>query len=139
MKLTKNWTLEELVNNEFIQKIGARTNDFLHPELAPTLQKLRDKFGAIVVNGTFNGNIYTESGLRSPATPIGAKMSSHRFGCAADLKFYDTTPEKVQDYIVRHQSEYPTIKRMEDAKVTVSWLHVEVTTKRVGNIYIFKP
>jgi len=139
MKLSENFSLEELVHPVFIEKIGARSADFLHPELVPTLQRLRDRFGAMVVNGTFSGNVYTESGLRLPNGVIGAKLSAHRFGTAADLKFYDTTPEKVQDYIIKHQSEFPTIKRLEDAKVTVTWLHCEVSVKRVGAIYVFKP
>ncbi len=139
MKLSENFSLEEMVAPEFIERIGARSADFLHPELVPTLQKIRDKFGAIVVNGTFNGKVFTESGLRAPTTTTGARYSAHKFGTAADLKFYDTTPEEVQEYIIRHQSDFPNIKRMESAKVTISWLHIETTYKRVGNIYVFQP
>jgi len=72
-------------------------------------------------------------------TDVGAKLSSHRFGTGFDLEFYDATPEQVQNDIVRHQSEYPTISRMENATVTVTWLHIEVTKYRNNNIYVFKP
>jgi len=116
MKLTDNFSLSELVSPEIIEVVGDRAADFLHAELATTLQRLRDKFGAIIVNGTFRGRAFTESGLRHPKSRTGAKLSSHRFGTAADCKFYDITPVEAYDYIIRHQSEFPTIRRMEDAK-----------------------
>lgn len=139
MKLTDNFSLSELVHPDIIERIGDRAADFLHPQLPTTLQALRDKFGAITVNGTFRGKTFTDSGLRHPKSKVGAKLSSHRFGTAADLKFYEITPIEVQEYIVRHQNEFPAIRRMEDAKVTVTWLHIETTFLRKGNIYVFKP
>ena len=139
MKLTDNFALSELVDPDILERVGDRGADFLHPELAPTLQRLRDRFGAITVNGTYRGQTFTESCLRHPKSRTGASLSAHRFGAAADCKFYNTTPEEVQDYIIRHQSEFPTIRRMEDAKITVTWLHIECCSKRVGKIYIFKP
>ncbi len=139
MKLTDNFDLEELVHPEIIERVGDRAADFLHPELPPTLQLLRDKFGAIVVNGSYLGKTFTSSGLRLPKGAVGANLSAHKFGTAADLKFYATSPEEVQDYIVQNQAEFPTIRRMEAASVTVTWLHIEVTMIRKGDIYIFKP
>jgi len=111
VKLTDNFSLSELVAPEIIEVVGDRSADFLHTELAPTLQRLRDKFGAIIVNGTFRGRTFTESGLRHPKIRTGAKLSSHRFGTAADCKLYDITPVEAYDYIIRHQSEFPTIRR----------------------------
>ncbi len=139
MKLSKNFSLIELVHPDIVERVGDRAADFLHPELVPMLQRLRDMFGSIVVNGQFNGGTFTNSGLRLPNGTVGAKLSSHRFGTACDLKFTDTTPEEVQEYINDNQDDFPTIRRMENASVTITWLHIEVTGKRVGNIYTFNP
>lgn len=138
MRLTTSFQLSELVDPDILERVGDRAADFLHPELAPTLQKLRDRLGAISVNGTFNGKTFTESGLRHPKTRTGASLSAHRFGTAADCKFYEATPIEAQRYILKHADEFPYITRMENADVTVTWLHLEVG-KRKGSIYVFNP
>lgn len=138
MRLSANFTLSELVAPDIIDTVGNRAADFLHPELVPTIQRLRDEFGSIVVNGTYNGQTFTESGLRSPKTRTGAALSAHRFGVACDLKFYGTTPEGVQRHILKHASKYPCITRIENAEITKSWLHIEVGDRN-GAIYVFNP
>ena len=138
MRLTTSFLLSELVDPDILERVGDRAADFLHPELAPTLQKLRDRFGAICVNGTFRGKTFTESGLRHPKARTGASLSSHRFGTAADCKFYEATPIEVQRYILKHADEFPHITRMENAEVTVTWLHIEIG-KRKSSIYVFNP
>ena len=107
-------------------------------KIVPTLEAIRARFGAIVVNGTYKGKRFTNSGLRLPDSDIGAKLSAHKFGTACDCKFYDATPLEVQNYIIRHQSEFPNITRLENAMTTVTWLHVEVG-KRKGSINVFYP
>jgi len=58
----------------------------------------------------------------------------------ADCKFYDATPIKVQKYLLEHQDDFPYIVRMEDAKITKTWLHVEVGKRPLGQkIKVFKP
>ena len=141
MKLTKNFTLEELVHKDIIAKVGDRSADFLHIALAPTLQAMRDKFGSIVVNGMYKGKEFTRSGLRRPHGRIGAMLSAHKFGCAADCKFTDITPIEVQKYIMDHQDEFPYITRLENALITETWLHVETGSKRKKgqSINVFNP
>lgn len=138
MKLTANFKLKELVHPDIINRVGDRAADFLHPELANTLQALRDRFGSIVVNGKYKGKEFTSSGLRLPYGKVGAILSSHKFGCAADCKFVDIEPIDVQNYIIQHQDEFPSITRLENALVTKTWLHVE-TGVRENSIRVFNP
>ena len=138
MQLTDNFSLDELVSSDIIETVGERAADFLHPELAPTLQKLRNRFGSIIVNGTFRGKIFNNSGLRHPKSSIGATLSAHRFGTAADCKFYEYAPVEIMRYITNHAGEFPHITRMENAEITQTWLHIEVGERR-GHIYIFNP
>jgi hypothetical protein len=139
MRLSTHFTLDELVHPDIITKVGDRAADFLHPELVPTLEAIRARFGAIAVNGIYKGKTFSHSGLRLPDSPIGANLSSHKFGCSCDCKFYGETPQAIQKYIIRNQSEFPHISRMENADVTVTWLHIEVTSKRNKSIKVFNP
>jgi len=140
MKLAPNWFLHELVHPDILDRIGDRAADFLNPNLAPTLQSIRDKFGVMVVNGMYSGKLFTSSGLRLPHGHVGAMLSSHKFGCAADCKFMGVKPIDVQSYIINNQDEFPYISRMESALVTKTWLHIETQTeKREGSIHVFNP
>lgn len=138
MKLSDHFNLDELVHSDIIEVVGDRSADFLHPELIPTLEAIRARFGPIVINGTYKGKEFTDSGLRLPNGNVGAKLSAHRFGTACDCKFYDATPLEVQNYIIRHQSEFPNITRLENAMTTVTWLHCEIG-KRKGSIKVYYP
>ncbi len=135
MRVSNNFELSEFINPEILAKVGDRALDFLHPELIPTCQALRDKFGAIMVNG----GGFVDSGLRTPYGSVGAALSAHRFGCAADLKFATAHPIDVQNYIIAHQNEFPHITRLENAIVTVSWLHVETGDRGDKPIKVFNP
>ena len=141
MKLTKNFKLQELVHPDIYHKIGDRCADWLNPNLAPTLESIKELIGggSITVNNwLWNGN-FESSGLRKP-DDIGAQLSSHKFGCAADCKFKTITPVVVQRLILDNQDDFPYISRLEDAGITKTWLHCEVSTnERVGDIKIFKP
>ena len=64
MKLTTNFQLQELVHPEIYAKVGERCADWLHHDLAPTLQQLRDDFGPIEVNTWVWGGAFVDSGLR---------------------------------------------------------------------------
>jgi len=49
-------------------------------------------------------------------------------------------PIAVYDKILLEQDKHPFIRRMEDANVTRTWLHIEISTlERSGVIYTFKP
>ena len=140
MQLSKNFTLEELVNPVLLDRVGERCADWLNPNLVPTLQALRDTIGTpITVNDWHRGGIYKNSGLRAPNCNEGALFSTHKGGCAADPKF-TIEASKVYYHILNNQDKYPYISRMENIEHTPTWCHIEVSTnKRVGDIVIFNP
>ena len=138
MKLSKNFSLSELVHPDIIAKVGNRSADFLHPMAVGTLQALRDEFGSITVNGMFNGQVFKDSGLRLPHGHVGANLSSQKFGCGFDLKFSNRKPIEVQNHIILNQSDYPYITRIENALVTKTWLHLEIG-ERTNSIKVFNP
>jgi len=146
-KLTTNFALEEMVHPTIFNTIGDRAADFLNVNLAPTAQFLKEFLTehlghneSITVNDWAWGGNFKSSGLRLPAGLVGAKLSAHRFGTAIDCKFKHLTPVEVQDLIMSNQDKFIFISRMENAKVTKTWLHLETcTNKRTGNIKVFNP
>lgn len=145
MKLTANFMLQELVHPDIFHKVGTRCADFLHPELANTCQDIKDYIGnylghneSVTINSWMWNGHFESSGLRKP-DDIGAQLSSHKFGCAVDMKFKTISPLEVQELILANPDKFKHISRMEDASITKTWLHCEVTSNRVGDIKVFKP
>ena len=140
MKLSKNLSLHELVHPDFIEVLGDRAALSICPKLIDTIQALRDQLQSpIKINDWHKGGKFKNSGLRILHSPVGSKISMHKTGHAADLKF-KVSPEKVYYHILNNPDKYPYITRMENIEHTASWLHIEAgDEKRAGNIEIFNP
>ncbi len=142
MKISKHFDLRELVNPEIFNHpaIGERALDFININAVPTLEVLRGEFGPITINDWSTGGNYKNSGLRSPNSGVGAPLSAHRFGTGFDPKFKDHEAEYVYFHILNNQDKYPFIRRMENAEITKTWLHIEISTnKREDDIIVFNP
>jgi len=142
MKVSDHFDLRELVSPEIYNRTNIldRAFDFINVNAPGTLEYIRSIFGSVTINTWHVGGNYKNSGLRSPDSSVGSKYSSHRFGCGFDLKFADSTPIDVYNYILSTPESFPFIRRMEDANKTVTWLHIEISTKpRQGDIYTFSP
>lgn len=138
MKLTTNFQLHEFVHPDHIEILGDRSADWLNPNLATTVQDLRDLVGQITICDWYWGGRFKDSGLRL-ITSVGAAFSAHKGGCAADLKFKNRSPIDVQEMIMENQYKFPYISRMENAEITKTWLHCEVSTNRNKAIKIYNP
>lgn len=139
LKISSDFQLQEYIHPDVFGRIGNRSQDFLHPSLAPTVQRLRDAFGPITINDWLWGGDFKFSGLRPPDSDVGAFYSSHRFGCAADLKFADIDAEEVQQAILGEPHLYGDITRMENTQATPTWLHLEVGVRNGFPIKVFTP
>lgn len=141
MKISEHFDIRELVHPDIYNHpaIGDRCADFIHPNAKYALEDLREVFGAITVNDWMIGGRYEDSGLRLPGGSVGSPLSAHRFGCAFDLKFAQATPAEVFYHVLNNQRNFPLISRMESADYTPTWLHVEITTRRYGDIIVFNP
>ncbi len=139
MKLTPNFQLQEFVHADIYNVMGDRCVNALNGMLANTCQDLRDEFGPITINDWMWGGKFVYSGLRPPNSDIGAEFSAHRFGFAADLKFKDITAIEVQEAILKERRKFPYIIRIENAKITKTWLHIETSEKRSTDIRVFNP
>lgn len=112
---------------------------FIDIRIVLVAQKLREKFGAI----TINGGVFNLSGYRPFDCKTGAKYSQHKFGRALDLKFHKegVSPESVQKYIIENQEEFIKLglTRIENAEITKTWLHIDCMFTGLNEILIFNP
>lgn len=140
--ISENFDVRELVHPNIYNhpNIGDRCADWLHINLAPTLEAIRANFVEVItVNDWHRGGIFKSSGLRDRRDPVGGEYSSHYHGVAADCKFKRNTPKQIFDEIMKNQKKYPFITRIENINATPSWLHIEVGRGRIGNIIVFSP
>ena len=120
MKLTENFSLEEMLASEIAARKGLdnTTNATEIANLVRTaglLEQVRKVVGKpIIIN----------SGFRSKAVndAVGSKdTSQHRIGCAADIRVPGMTPREVVDAIVKSDIPYDQVIREFD-----SWTHISV-------------
>ena len=123
MKLTPNFTLEELTQSETAERKGLDNTPNKEVKanlvrLARFLEEIRRVLGRpIMVNSAY----------RSPEvnTAIGSKPTSqHCIGCAADIKVPGLTPDNIVKEILKTNLEYDQLIREFD-----SWVHISIPNK----------
>lgn len=137
----KFFSIRELVCPEYLDAYpeGVLWSRF-SPDRLRVLDRIREDFGPVVINGRFGGQVFTESGARAHGTDTGAPLSMHKLWAAFDLKFTETTPLAVQGAILSDPARYAPVTRMEDARITATWLHIDFGNPALdGGIYLFRP
>lgn len=127
--------LQELVDPETYEKLGARSWIVLDPRAVITLDQLRARFGYCTVNDWNTGGELRYRGFRSPQCKVGADRSQHRFGRAFDCTF-ETSAYVVREYILANRKEFPHLTTLEDE---VSWVHFDVRDHGGSGIQLVKP
>jgi len=113
----------ELVDPLTYKQYGQSAWQFLDPRLLITIDKLRAVFGPATINNWKWGGKFKWSGLRTPECRIGAKMSQHRFGRAADMKFKNISAKEIRKAI---KSDPMWTKYIHCVENKVNWLHIDV-------------
>lgn len=90
------------------------------------------------INGNYQGNLFSYSGVRSKDCLIGAKYSTHKDGTTFDIKCVHLD---ILLALVKTYSELYQIKRIENPDITVprGWLHIEFSELSTGTLLIFDP
>jgi len=139
-KLSNNFYLDELVPPELYLQFGHKAHWFIRIEVVYILQRLRNRFGPLIVNNWSDGGKITakeflelpefeslkrfsESGFRLPTTLTGAPLSFHKYGAAADPKFLKATVENIKENIIKDFHYYQEVGLTTIEKNTTNWLH----------------
>jgi hypothetical protein len=136
MKVTKNFSAQELVDKIVITSRGISAIQLIDIRIVNVAQWLRDYLGEeIVINNWNTGGPYHESGLRDPFSKTGAKWSQHKFGRALDLKFEKTTPEAVRQIIRDNWETLKALGLTTIEKDTPTWVHIDCRYTGMDELY----
>lgn len=140
MKVSKYFEDNELLPPESLAA-GKTVAELIDPKLLVVLDAIRETYGPTIVNGTFRGHKYVNSGYRSPKCKEGAPKSQHRLGKAADCKFANHTVQEVYADILKNEQKWLALglTTLENINATPSWLHVCVTPTNLKKIRIINP
>jgi len=123
MKLTPNFSLEELTHSETAERLGLDNTPNADVKanltrLARFLEEVRRVLGRpIMVNSAYRSQEVNKS--------IGSKPTSqHCIGCAADIKVPGLTPDNIVKEILKTNLEYDQLIREFD-----SWVHISIPNK----------
>ena len=120
MQLSEHFSLAELTTSEIAVRKGLDNlpDDIALQNLGRLAQKLEE------VRKVLGKPIIINSAYRSPEVNSavgGVKTSQHCFGCAADIKVPDMTPDAVVRAIIASKIQYDQLIREFD-----SWTHISI-------------
>jgi len=105
-----------------------------------TSQRLRERYGRMIMNDYHWGGIHQERGYRNFYTKTGALFSQHKFGRGGDSKFSDVTPDEIREDIQKHPDDetFEFITCIEEA---IGWFHFDTRNwdKTKSGILIVRP
>lgn len=118
---------QEWVPRSIFEAFGpARSFQFLDDRILITGDRLRKRYGPILLNTWHLGGPRDSCGFRRPDDPEGAPLSMHKLGKAGDFHFGDVSLEEVREELRAHPElevfEFVTRVEMN----TPSWLHLDV-------------
>jgi len=123
MKLTPNFSLEELTHSETAERLGLDNTPSEDVKanltrLARLLEDIRRVLGRpIMVNSAYRSQEVNKA--------IGSKPTSqHCIGCAADIRVPGLTPDNIVKEILKTNLEYDQLIREFD-----SWVHISIPNK----------
>ena len=123
MKLTPNFSLEELTHSETAERLGLDNTPSEDVKanltrLARLLEDIRRVLGRpIMLNSAYRSQEVNKA--------IGSKPTSqHCIGCAADIKVPGLTPDNIVKEILKTNLEYDQLIREFD-----SWVHISIPNK----------
>ncbi len=135
--LTKYFKVQEFVPKEIYAMYGEGSIRFINPDIVRIANLVRERMGVPV---TINGAGFNESGFRMPDTKTGARLSSHKRGCAIDVRgSFD--PKKLYKDIVDNYAVYREagLTTVEDIAHTPTWVHLSCEWTGKDELTIVKP
>lgn len=140
ISIAKYFKLEELVPAEVITNYqGDRMNLWLlfDSRVIWTNDKLRMRYGKMVMNTYFWGGSNQYRGFRPWNAGVGAELSQHKFGRASDLVPVSISVEEIRQDIRAHPDldEFKYIRAVEN---NTNWLHYDVRNW-IGPVLFINP
>ena len=144
MYTPQHFGIKELVPKTLYSHYQSRGDAFLFQvvfdeRLLKLIDRIRDQFGPMTANDWSWGGTNQYRGFRPPDCNIGAKLSQHRFGRAADLIPKNITSGEIRKEIIANQNS-SNWKDIGGLEMNISWLHIDVRSRTNPNkINLFYP
>ena len=141
MYIPAHFSIEELVPPLVYEQRGERAWQLLDDRLLMTIDAMRDRFGAMVINTWHSKKLQKYFGYRqySGLRTVGFYMdvygddrgyekyfnsySQHKYGRAFDALFAQYEAEEVRRIVREEQGRFPYLRAMEN---NVSWFHGDI-------------
>lgn len=104
-----------------------------------TLQRLRKKYGSIIINNWKWGGSLQLCGWRPFDTITGSYLSQHKFGRAFDCHFKNTTAEEVREDLKKNYTTDSTYQYITCIEENISWFHFDTRAWYDGKPLIVYP
>lgn len=134
----------EMVPRHVFYKYEKRGADYLwtilfDERLLRSIDTIREQFGPMTVNDWHIGGNNELRGYRPPSCVIGADLSQHRFGRAADLIPSRADADEIRNDIIEDQMGRP-YRYIGGLEMKISWLHIDVRQRNpLNEIWQFNP
>ncbi len=139
MKISDHFHLEELVPKAIFEQYGARSKWFIDPQLIVAIEWIRTRYGkAMTINNWSNGGSFQNRGFRTPTTTVGARLSQHKFGRAADFNIDGMTSQEVFTDLVGISEQLP-FTTIENVAYTPTWSHIDCRWTGGDSLLIVAP
>lgn len=140
--VSKYFDIRELVPQSVFKAYGDDSIWFIDPRLVKVLDAIRGHFKApVTINNWHTGGTYQNRGYRLPNTTVGASLSQHKFGRAADINIKGYTPQSIYKEILANETLFLCLglTTLEDIEMTPTWNHLDVRNTGLDRILIVKP
>lgn len=130
--LTKYFKAEELLPK------GVTDTSKLKPALLRLIDEVREILGVpCTINNYHKGGTRQWCGLRTPECTVGAPLSQHRLGNAADLHPVGLSAEDARAKI-KEAVAAGKLKDLGGVELDVSWVHVDCRPRVNNKVLYFK-
>jgi hypothetical protein len=125
----KYFQLYELLPRDFYEEnkhLGDRLWLIFDQRMLWTLDQIREHYGKIIVNDWYWGGDNEYGGWRPFDCEVGAALSQHKFGRAADPKPQECTAEEIRQDVKNASSISHIFKYITCIEEGVPWFHFDV-------------
>jgi hypothetical protein len=134
-----NFKIEELISKTMFNRYGEKCWMFFDSRLLWTIDKIREKYGSVIINNWLWGGTFEQRGFRE-SNAIGAQNSQHKFGRAVDFHLKSMNCKEMRDLIKAkpNNEEFQYITAIEDFE-NMNWVHIDVRNwnKKENGLLIF--
>lgn len=129
---SKYFDIREFVDKKTWDMLGHKSAWMIDPKIVAVCDLLREKIGLPVKINTWHyakkgQPVYVDSGFRAKWSNVGAMLSQHRTGRAADVKVDGIKPVQIQQLIAANEAEFIAagLTAMENVSYTPTWCHLD--------------